>query len=143
MWFVYLDESKDSNKLCVRALGSGSGVMGRMQSPPRVHNRTAFVTGCLIAWRVPTRFAFRLTAAPALLQPDLFRPDSPKLEWRQLSTEARGKARLMARMVHERQRVRPDNSQRGLRPLGHHRLDRLAKLGELRQRITEIPRHQG
>src|SRR6516165_2645006 len=34
-----------------------------------------------------------------LLQPDLFRPDTPKLEWRQLPTEARGKAtRLMARL---------------------------------------------
>jgi hypothetical protein len=48
------------------------------------------------------------------LQPDLFRPGSPKLEWRQLPTEARGKAtRLMARMLQERQYVRPDEEPAG------------------------------
>ena len=39
-------------------------------------------------------------------QLELFRPDSPKLEWRQLPAEVRGKAmRLMARMLHERQNL--------------------------------------
>ena len=48
----------------------------------------------------------RLSHPHHLLQPDLFRPDTPKLEWRQLPTEARGKAtRLMARMLHERQNL--------------------------------------
>ena len=45
---------------------------------------------------------------------DLFRPDTPKLEWRQLPADARGKAmRLMARMLRERQRVRPDDEPAG------------------------------
>ena len=49
-------------------------------------------------------------------QLELFRPDSPKLEWRQLPAEVRGKAmRLMARMLHERQHVRPDEE-----PAGEH-----------------------
>jgi hypothetical protein len=56
----------------------------------------------------------RLNHPRHLLQPDLFRPDTSKLEWRQLPTEARGKAtRLMARMLHERQRVRPDDEPAG------------------------------
>ena len=39
-------------------------------------------------------------------QLELFRPDTPKLEWRQLPAEVRGKAtRLMARMLRERQRA--------------------------------------
>jgi hypothetical protein len=39
-------------------------------------------------------------------QLELFRPDSPKLEWRQLPAEVRGKAtRLMARMLQERQNL--------------------------------------
>jgi hypothetical protein len=40
-------------------------------------------------------------------QLELFRADSPKLEWRQLPAEVRGKAtRLMARMLQERQKLR-------------------------------------
>lgn len=39
-------------------------------------------------------------------QLELFRADSPKLEWRQLPAEVRGKAtRLMARMLQERQNL--------------------------------------
>jgi hypothetical protein len=36
-------------------------------------------------------------------QPDLFRPELPKLEWRQLPAEVRGKAtQVIARMLRER-----------------------------------------
>jgi hypothetical protein len=47
-------------------------------------------------------------------QLDLFRPDTPTLEWRQLPAEVRGKAtRLMARMLHERQHLRADDEATG------------------------------
>ncbi len=40
-------------------------------------------------------------------QLELFRADSPKLEWRQLPAEVRAKTtRLMARMLQERQNLR-------------------------------------
>jgi hypothetical protein len=58
----------------------------------------------------------RLDHPRHVLQLDLFRQDTPKLEWCQLPTEARGKAtRLMARMLRERQRVRPNDE-----PVGGH-----------------------
>lgn len=47
-------------------------------------------------------------------QLDLFRPDLPKLEWRQLPAEVRGKAtQLMARMLRERQLPRADDEAAG------------------------------
>jgi hypothetical protein len=47
-------------------------------------------------------------------QLDLFRPDLPKLEWRQLPAEVRGKAtQLMARMLRERQPPRTDDEAAG------------------------------
>jgi hypothetical protein len=47
-------------------------------------------------------------------QPDLFRPDLPKLEWRQLPAEVRGKAtQLMARMLRERRRPKADDEPAG------------------------------
>ena len=46
----------------------------------------------------PTSLSYR--------QLELFRPDSAKLEWRQLPAEVRGKTtRLMARMLHELQNL--------------------------------------
>ena len=39
-------------------------------------------------------------------QLELFRPDTPKLQWSQLPAQARGEAtRLMARMLRERQNL--------------------------------------
>jgi hypothetical protein len=47
-------------------------------------------------------------------QLDLFRPDLPKLEWRQLPAEVRGKAmQLMARMLRERQPPEADDEAAG------------------------------
>ena len=47
-------------------------------------------------------------------QLDLFRPDLPKLEWRQLPAEVRGKAtQLMARMLRERQPPKTDDEAAG------------------------------
>jgi hypothetical protein len=47
-------------------------------------------------------------------QLDLFRRATPPLEWRQLPAEVRGKAaRLMARMLRERQHPRADDEPAG------------------------------
>ena len=47
-------------------------------------------------------------------QLDLLRPATPTLEWRQLPVEVRGKAaRLMARMLRERQHPRADDEPAG------------------------------
>jgi hypothetical protein len=47
-------------------------------------------------------------------QLELFRPDTPKLEWRQLPAQVRGKAtHLLARMLRERQHARADDEPAG------------------------------
>ncbi len=47
-------------------------------------------------------------------QLDLFRPDTPTLEWNQLPAEVRGKAsRLMARMLRAQQRPRAHDEAAG------------------------------
>jgi hypothetical protein len=56
----------------------------------------------------------RLNRRRHVPQLDLFRPDLPKLEWRQLPAEVRGKAtQLMARMLRKRQPPRTDDEAAG------------------------------
>jgi hypothetical protein len=56
----------------------------------------------------------RLNRPRHVPQLDLFRPVLPKLEWRQLPTEVRGKAtHLMARLLRQRQPPRADDEPAG------------------------------
>jgi hypothetical protein len=56
----------------------------------------------------------RLNRPRHVPQLDLFRPALPKLEWRQLPAEVRGKAtHLKARLLRQRQRPRADDEPAG------------------------------